>query len=1206
MKNLSRRSSLNTAVRAQPLAHSHAIRDHSLQWLGVLVAGAVLASCGSDDDAAVPASGSGTGSVTGSVAGSGMAAMPDAADTDAVLRRERVAVYFSKEQWAAATSELQPLLEVEKPAASDLVRMAQIALRDSDWDTAEASIKRALELYPDHPGALYVSARLKTLDGYPDEAAALFERVLALVPDDPASKIGLAQALLDSEDPESILDRARELLEEVAGLGRENGLQWFVTAVYKRMGIANEYDEGEEAYRGWRDLYDSLTKQGFKATTDITLDQGTLALVKPPAPAGTFPSAGPVEFKLLPPRTITKLPAGVTHYDVVDLDGDRTPDLVTVAGGAVAVHVRDTEADPAPYTTTITVLDAGAQGPLRTIDLNQRMAGDTLDLIIAQGSTLKIFEQADQVLENPAVSPWSLSPVPVPDLGGEITDLETVDFDHDGELDLLVTGAFGAKILRNDGVGARVDSKGEVQERGAWVDVSEVATLPTTAQAWCITEDFDGDHDVDLFVGGAGESHLMDSLRRGLFEDRGKEAFGGQSFARKPVVADFDGNGLPDVFVPDAKDSTIWMQTAPWTFAPTLTGAAIPEGAVPNANDLDFDGTLDIFWAVEGTSGAGLLAAGLPIRKAVTFGVLANTSGPLVVREIDRPDPYGTLALEVLQLQGDKLIAQSPDPTSFGENKLGHALYLKFIGKKDNRQGVGAVVEIRAGNVYRRIYWRGKSELVGLGDQKWADVVRVTWPNGVVQQELDVEEGVAIMLDNPSFGEQPEGLIGSCPFLYTWNGETFEFISDVLGITPLGLPMAPGMLVPPDHDEYVLVRGDQLTPDANGELVMQFTEELREVTYLDRVRLDVIDHPKGTSIYPNERFSFPPFPEPHVHIVDRVARVKKVTGSDGKDWTAELQENDMTHPVPFERLAGQFLGLAEPHWLELEFDPADFENTKLIRLVATGWFFWSDASVNVAAAGTPGVEFIPPMITVQNADGDWVPAAPPLGFPAGKTKTMVIDITSMISKENPRFRIGSTLELYWDCIELAVCDDDTEYSTSSLEPIGTNLWSRGFSDPMVPDRQDLPLFFDWDKTSEEPRWNQHPGMYTRYGAIDPLLATVDDQFVIMGSGDALTIRFDAKALPGVPEGYTRDYLVFFDGWAKDRDPNTYEALEVEPLPFHGMSGYPYRDDESFPNTPEMQAWRKEWNTRPAHNWIVPLSSERETQWVQELIAKSPR
>ena len=48
-----------------------------------------------------------------------------------------------------------------------------------------------------------------------------------------------------------------------------------------------------------------------------------------------------------------------------------------------------------------------------------------------------------------------------------------------------------------------------------------------------------------------------------------------------------------------------------------------------------------------------------------------------------------------------------------------------------------------------------------------------------------------------------------------------------------------------------------------------------------------------------------------------------------------------------------------------------------------------------------------------------------------------------------------------------------------------------------------------------------------------------------------------------------------------------------------MSGYPYRADEHFPDDAEHQAWRREWNTRPAFEAIVPLSPKREIEWVLE-------
>jgi hypothetical protein len=349
-------------------------------------------------------------------------------------------------------------------------------------------------------------------------------------------------------------------------------------------------------------------------------------------------------------------------------------------------------------------------------------------------------------------------------------------------------------------------------------------------------------------------------------------------------------------------------------------------------------------------------------------------------------------------------------------------------------------------------------------------------------------------------------------------------------------------------------------------------------------------------VQPNERFCFPPFPEPRTHVMATPLAPVRATGSDGEDWTGALASVDDVHAVPFEPLPGQLQGLATPHWLELEFDPAAIADAEELRLVCTGWFFWTDASVNVAAARTPGVEFVPPTLEVPAEEGGWRPAGPPVGFPAGKTKSMVLDVSGLLSREDPRLRIGSTLRLYWDSIRLAVGPDGPQ-RTTALEPSSARLWPRGFSAPIASGRDDLPERFDWDVRAAFPRWNQHPGRYTRFGETLPLVTAVDDRFVILGSGDALELRFDADDLPPVPEGWTRDYLVFLDGWAKDRDPNTLEALAVEPLPFHGMSGYPYGSDERFPDGPEHRAWRAEWNTREAFEHIVPLAPRREAEWL---------
>jgi hypothetical protein len=400
--------------------------------------------------------------------------------------------------------------------------------------------------------------------------------------------------------------------------------------------------------------------------------------------------------------------------------------------------------------------------------------------------------------------------------------------------------------------------------------------------------------------------------------------------------------------------------------------------------------------------------------------------------------------------------------------------------------------------------------------------------------------------------------------------------------------MGPGVLVPPDHDEYVLVKGEQLVPK-DGFYELHLTEELREVTYLDRIRLDVVDHPADVEVFPNERFTFPPFPEAHTHTVKDPLVPLAAVDQDGRDWTAALARDDRTFAIPFEALAGPYRGLATTHVLELAFDPERLASAEKLRLFLNGWFYWTDASVNMAAAHHPDVEFVPPLLSVPDGNGGWAERGP-IGFPAGKLKTMAFDVTDLLDRDDPRIRLTSTLRLYWDSIRLAVDADDAPLVTTALEPASAELWERGFS-------RSFPLlgahdceWFEWDAL-DEPRWNQHPGMYTRLGDTLPLLTAIDDRFVIFGAGDALTVRFDAQGLPALPAGWRRDYLLFLDGWAKDRDPNTHEALFVEPLPFHGMSGYPYGLDgsgERFPDGELHRAYRREWNTRPARRWLEPL------------------
>ncbi|MFT4537668.1 MAG: hypothetical protein ACI841_001197 [Planctomycetota bacterium] len=1080
-----------------------------------------------------------------------------------LLARERAAAHFNAPaaRLSAARDALRPLVEREDAKLEDLVHAGAIEIGAGDYDAAEAFFARAQVLNKGDLRIAYMRGCMFNNNGFFEEALAQFEIVHAGAPEDLPTMLCMAQALRELERDE----RCEEVLESIVSVGIDNGGSWYAAAVYRlsqhfaTLGLADET-------RRYRDLWTQLSAQGFKPPSVKQIDEGSLGGVQAPVPAGTRVAGE----KSLPEFTAEApiLPelAGAADFRLHDLNGDRLLDVL--AWGETGVQVAFQGYDG----WRVQRLHSGAARFALAFDLGN---DDDLDVLVATSDSASFYEQTGKM----DAEEWGARNELLPDSPGVINSMVALDADHEGDLDLILVGTFGARLWRNDGAS---------QEEGRFTDVTSEAGLPAMEPlSWCIIEDYDSDQDVDFLLGGASATYLMSNLRGGLFEERAADDFGPKTrFASKPVVADIDGDARPDLLVRNesGEGSTIFSRRAEGGYQRDSIEWTIPTLGDPLQTDIDLDGSLDLIWPTAGKGCAGVLALATESEALVQMPG-AESAVSLSVADIDRDADNDLIQLTSEGIQVHS--AQIARPRGSG---------LEWIGGKDNKRAIGAICEARVGGSYRRIFWRGDSQLVGLGDVELVDIVRITWPNGVVQTEIDIEAGYLPVDTNSGPFIQAEGLIGSCPFLYTWNGEEFEFISDVLGITPLGLPMAPGMLVPPDHDEFVLVRGDQLQ-EKDGKLTMQFTEELREVTYLDRIRLDVVDHPIGSEVFPDERFCFPPFPVAHTHSVVDPLPAMRVTGSDGKDWTETLATTDDVHAVPFEPLGGQFLGLATPHWFDLEFDKERIAGAKKLRLVFTGWFYWTDASVNMASARTPGIDFVPPLLQVPDGAGGWRDTGPPIGFPAGKTKSMVIDVTDLLSREDPRLRLFSTLRLYWDRIVLATDDDDAELQVASLEPKSARLWRRGFSLPIPAERDDLPERFDYERKAVQMRWNQHPGLYTKLGDCLPLVMEVEDQYVIMGSGDALEVQFDASELPPLAEGFVRDYLVFMDGWAKDRDPNTVEALEVEPLPFHGMSGYPYREDEGFPDTPEHRAWRREWNTRPAYEQVVPISPSRQVEWL---------
>jgi hypothetical protein len=214
-----------------------------------------------------------------------------------------------------------------------------------------------------------------------------------------------------------------------------------------------------------------------------------------------------------------------------------------------------------------------------------------------------------------------------------------------------------------------------------------------------------------------------------------------------------------------------------------------------------------------------------------------------------------------------------------------------------------------------------------------------------------------------------------------------------------------------------------------------------------------------------------------------------------------------------------------------------------------------------------------------------------MGLPAGKTKTIAVDLTGKFLSSSREIRVVTNLCLYWDEIYLS---EQTEAPPAVLTPVSltnADLHFRGFSRLIAHPQRLQPEAFEYAETRRTSMWNPTAGFYTRYGDVRPLLARADDELVIMGSGDEISVTFDGKTLPSLAEGWQRDFLLLVEGWAKDADANTAFSQTVEPLPFRAMSAYPYNDREHFPNT----KYTRRYNTRPALRPLRPLADPLEVR-----------
>jgi hypothetical protein len=387
----------------------------------------------------------------------------------------------------------------------------------------------------------------------------------------------------------------------------------------------------------------------------------------------------------------------------------------------------------------------------------------------------------------------------------------------------------------------------------------------------------------------------------------------------------------------------------------------------------------------------------------------------------------------------------------------------------------------------------------------------------------------------------------------------------------------------PGHREAILISGDRLVAE-NDRYSIRVTQELKEITYLDRVELFVIDHPAGSSVLPNDHFSFVGMPPRGLHFVPSPLAPVSALNENGEDVLESVLAADRVYANDCEAISTRYPGITGAH--ELILDPGPVTGPLMLFLRAT--MLWTEASINVAISQNPDINLLPISLDVIGPDGNWVRVREDIGVPAGMDKFLPVDLDGLFATGDHRVRLSTNMAVLWDQAFFAVGPtlnaDPDRIRQERLTVLGAELHYRGFSNVYSPDDK-LPDLYDYDFVLPQPLFETvHEGDYTRYGDVTELLTTIDDRFVVLAPGDEIAIEFPAIMLPELPVGWVRDFVFEAEGWIKDGDLRTLTGESVAPLPFHAMSTYPYANDENYPDDFSHRSWVERFQTRTLPPW----------------------
>ncbi len=1005
----------------------------------------------------------------------------------------------------SASSSLEKAKTLATDNAQVYSNIAVLETQRGNFDKVIENLQKAIELNPTDTKSLYALAREQERQGNDSEAQNLYEKVLQIKPENLATQLELIRIAAKRNDVNSLNSLIAKIEPRTNAWDIEIRQQFLTIQTAIKTGNIREVSQNIAYFRNV-----------LQRLPDY---RGSISAVKFNDTTIGEPFLRPIklqtpDFSPAAPDTTLKF-----QTEIIDNIQSKWAKAIFIDGDSAPISVYASDNDIKLGKNNLKVSKAI---DLQTIDIDYNFKND---FVIVGENGLQFFsDNFAEITANTKLSNEILNK--------KYIKIFTFDIEIDGDLDLiLATENSTPTILQNNADGTFKEIKLFNEIRGLQQFISA---------------DFDEDGDSDVaLIAANGKLFYYTNERGGQFQERNIAI---NDKVLDIAFADTNGDSKLDLnvltlnsllFVSDKNDDSAFEVLE---FFPT----DCQENCSLFIADLDNNGSNDFvvnnkIWLTDKSNHLELIP--FSIMGKVFSIVDFNGDGRLDLTGIDSDNK----------------------PTNFinsGEKKYGWQIIRPRSAKAEGDQrvnsfGIGGEMEIRTGLLAQKSFIASPQVHFGLGEQNSTDLLRIIWGNGFIQAEFDMQKDQQILVK--------QRLTGSCPHLFAWNGNEFKLVKDAAPLgTSLGLKVTDKDVLPVTQTvEWYKISGEQLQPK-DGFYELRITDELWESYYVDRYNLLVVDHPKNTQVFVNEQYPIPnelkyfttTEPKPFVSAKDEK----------GNDVSKLIENLDEIHLDTFED--GRYQGVAKEHFVELEL-PNEISQTQQIHIIADGWLHPTDTSLNVAISQSSHEKPKSLSLDILDEKGNWRTVKDDFGVPAGKLKTLVIDLP----KGTKSCRLRTNMEIFWDKLAWAEKVSESENTTKQLELSNAELRFRGFSqiEKKNDSSPEIPVYNQIATTIQ--RWRSIEGYYTRYGDIRELLLQTDDRYALVHSGDEMILKF--PELPPVREGFVRDFVIIGDGWIKEGDYNNVFSKTLLPLPTHESNDYS-RKPTRLEDEKVYQKHKKDW------------------------------